>query len=683
MFDYKNYYKTLNVKVLTEYNETLERIKAIKNKTAAGKRKYDDYFHKVSSFILMMADFEIELNDKYFDTNNMDTLIGDNHKFYGDVIGEAYNTSYANPKVCVKKFGFKIGQNLTYLYNEIRQFITYAFEHRAYDMYVWNDIFIRVYNYIDKNRKIDVAKLRQIVISDSLERLELKAELFIRRSFTPEISYYSDVIKECDLNDLRYLFRLGHYISDEEIKLARFINSLPKEKIKEVAHTFTEGFKEGYSRDNKDLGKKESVQIYFHVGNEAIVKEAIKDFDNMGLTSFVRVLPNVEPNKQYPYDHRFDKALHLNRNYARLVEKSFDDTYKRFEQQVNKYGGPAVLEKFGEVPFAPVAKSECLKLNEDQSKIMQEHTANMMGIRNQYLPRSSYSFTIMALPVPEIGEQFEEIFEETCKVNTLDSKLYDKIQKSIIDALDQGQYVHVKGKGDNETDIMVAMQPIENPKKQTNFNNCVADVNIPVGEVFTSPQLTGTNGVLHVEEVFLNDLKYENLKLRFKDGIIESYSCTNFDKENDNLKYIKENLLFPHATLPLGEFAIGTNTTAYVMAEKYGIVQLLPILIVEKMGPHFAVGDTCYSREEDVAVFNPDGKEIMSRENEKSCIRQDDPINAYTNVHTDITLPYDGLEFIVAIKENGDKIEIIRDGRFVLTGTEELNKAFEVEGSKE
>ena len=65
----------------------------------------------------------------------------------------------------------------------------------------------------------------------------------------------------------------------------------------------------------------------------------------------------------------------------------------------------------------------------------------------------------------------------------------------------------------------------------------------------------------------------------------------------------------------------------------------MPILIVEKMGPHFAIGDTCYSWEEDYPVFNPiDGKEIVARENEKSALRKTDIQNAYTNCHTDITM---------------------------------------------
>ena len=204
------------------------------------------------------------------------------------------------------------------------------------------------------------------------------------------------------------------------------------------------------------------------------------------------------------------------------------------------------------------------------------------------------------------------------KINTLDNKLYEKIQQNIIEALDKGEYVRIKGKGENQTDLRVHLHHLDNPEKQTNFENCVADVNIPVGEVFTSPVLQGTDGVLFVSKVFLNGLEYQDLKIRFQDGKIAAYSCRNFQDEEENRKLIKENILYHHDTLPLGEFAIGTNTAAYVMAQKYQIGHLLPILIAEKMGPHFAVGDTCYSWSEDTPVYNPDGREIIARDNEVS-----------------------------------------------------------------
>ena len=79
-----------------------------------------------------------------------------------------------------------------------------------------------------------------------------------------------------------------------------------------------------------------------------------------------------------------------------------------------------------------------------------------------------------------------------------------------------------------------------------------------------------------------------------------------------------------HDTLPMGEFAIGTNTTAYRMARDFDIADKLPILIAEKTGPHFAVGDTCYTYDEDNMTYNPDGKAIIARDNSVSIRRKED-----------------------------------------------------------
>ena len=133
-----------------------------------------------------------------------------------------------------------------------------------------------------------------------------------------------------------------------------------------------------------------------------------------------------------------------------------------------------------------------------------------------------------------------------------------------------------------------------------------------------------------------------------------------------------------HSWLPLGEFAIGTNTTAYAMAKKYQIGSKLPILIAEKTGPHFAVGDTCYSHAEDTAVYNPNGKEIIARDNEKSLLRKEDMSKAYFNCHTDITIPYEELGRIAVVTGDGQEIPLIENGEFVLPGTEILNEPLKI-----
>lgn len=172
-----------------------------------------------------------------------------------------------------------------------------------------------------------------------------------------------------------------------------------------------------------------------------------------------------------------------------------------------------------------------------------EYTNELSQIVNEYIPGDEYSFTIIAYPMPEIGDDYEEIFEQIIRINNLESDVYRPVHQMIIDELDQAEWVHVIGQNGNQTDMKVSMHVLERPETETNFENCLADVNIPLGEVFTSPKLTGTHGVLNVSEVYLNDLKYVDLKLTFEDGKIKTYTCKNFDREEDNVKFVKDNLL--------------------------------------------------------------------------------------------------------------------------------------------
>ena len=79
---------------------------------------------------------------------------------------------------------------------------------------------------------------------------------------------------------------------------------------------------------------------------------------------------------------------------------------------------------------------------------------------------------------------------------------------------------------------------------------------------------------------------------------------------------------------------------------------------------------------EDSPMYNPDGKEVIARENEVSAKRKEDPSKAYFGCHTDITIPYRELQSVAVEKADGTTIPLIEDGRFVLPGTEELNEPF-------
>lgn len=654
------------------------------------KDPYRDFFRRTAAFITQMLQVYDKIQAGWLDSATLEELEANNQAMYQDILPQNYEKSYGNPSYSQAMLGEEMGQLLSFLYTEIRGMIVFVYENRLFDMTVAMELFIQIYNLFEEKTVSakDVQDAIYWYVSDYSDEMVGHR---VREGVDPELNFAANIICDSDLLDPRYLYKFGEYVTENEIRMAKFLSDMPQEKLDAMARTYTEGYRRGFLAANIDLSRKKTVNIRFQLGFEPMVKAAISQFAKMGLApvmyrSAVHTVNKRQhmrigyygavPNPQFDYDHKDDQALYLDHEFVQRKLRVLQVAYEQVKTLAGEHAGPAVIETFGETPFAPVKNPKACALSPHQQKLQVSYDNESGQIVNRYIKGDERSFTIIAYPVAEIGPKFEEIFQETVKINTLDNEQYQKIQQSVIDALDQGVRVHIEGMNGNDTNLTVCLQELENPEKETNFENCVADVNIPVGEVFTSPQLSGTNGVLAVSKVFLRGLEYQDLHIRFQDGMIADYTCSNFESQEDSKNFIKENLLYHHDTLPLGEFAIGTNTTAYVMAKKYNIGHLLPILIAEKTGPHFAVGDTCYSWSEDTATFNPDGKEITAKDNEVSILRKEDLSKAYFGCHTDITIPYDELGAIWVETKEGQQISIIENGKFVLKGTEALNEAF-------
>lgn len=653
-----------------------------------------EYFAAVTKFLLLIEDNRKFLEQDGLKMATLEELQQRNHALYEDILPENYENSFANPAYAVKMLGEKFGALAAFLYTEMRSLIGFTYEGRLEELVIRMELFSEVYAAFvyeqQENHKLPTyAAIREILYWFVSDYADVAAEERVREMVCPENNFAAAILRTADFTDLRYLYAYGEYVGENELKMAEFMNSLQEETIHTMADTYTEGYRIGFEVTGKDLSKKATVDVRYQLGFERMMRRGLENFEKMGLQPVIyraatSILYNpsiykngfysVSPNRQYEFDHKDDKALFLDKMYCSRKLEVMHTAFEKYKKEARGYAGPAVVETFGEKEFEPVNKPESLKMTDEQSALLVENRTQMGQLQRQYIIEEERSFTIIAFPIPEVGDCFEELFRETIQINTLDYKKYQRIQQTIIDALDQADHCEIKGCNGNHTDLKVNLWKLKNPAKETIFENCVADVNIPVGEVFTSPVLEGTNGVLHVTRVFLNGLEYKDLEITFENGKIQNYNCANFATEEENKAFIKENILFRHKTLPLGEFAIGTNTTAYVAAKKLGVESKMPILIAEKMGPHFAVGDTCYSHAEDVKVYNPDGKEIVARDNEVAALRSVNPSKAYFNCHTDITIPYDELAELTAVKKDGDRITIIQNGRFVLPGTEELNE---------
>lgn len=678
------------------YNLAAERIREMREERLLPDC-YADYFSGTAAFAGLLTQEYAFVESGNLLGASLDRLQQHNRALYEDILPEHYDASYANPAYAKAQLGERYGQLLSFVYTELRSSIADVYEQYREGLVIRLELLLEIYGsfrcaFEETKALPEYEELRQIVYWFMSDYSEILMERRNEEQLNPDCDFALRIIMDRDLSDVRYLYAFGEYITENELRTAKYLGGLGDETLQLMADTYTEGYRIGFEVGNKDITGKQVVNIRYSLGFEAMIKKAVVNFEKMGLRPTIyRASPSAffrrgmqrvgyfgaSANKQYEYDHKEDEAIYLDKQLVNRRLEILRGAFEKNKAMAAVHGGPAVVEVFGEKPFSPKSKPEALRLDEVQQRLSLEYASASGELTNRYIKGEERSFTIIAFPVSDIGPQYEEIFQEVIKINTLDYILYRDIQANMIETLNQGVYVEIKGANGNETDMKVALWERCDPEREDLFENCVADVNIPVGEVFTTPRLKGTAGLLHVKRVFLGELEYRDLRILFEDGWTKEYSCANFDSREEGRRYIRDNVMSRHERLPLGEFAIGTNTTAYMAARKYDIADKLPILIAEKMGPHFAVGDTCYSHAEEVRVYNPGGREIIAKDNEVSRLRREDSSKAYFNCHTDITIPYDELGEVTVVTGEGERLPVILNGRFVLPGCEELNRPFE------
>lgn len=664
-----------------------ERIGQIAGREDSCDDAYAAYFAHVAGFLCDVIQTYADRNQ--LQTWSIEQLQEHQEKLYQDILPGHYARSFANPEYAKEVFpDSEAAEILCVLYGDLRSLIGATYEGRLYEIVIFMELFVQVFGLFQEWEDSDTEELRQTIQSFYEDYAEDILSIWMERRMDADRNFAVRILELTEGKEEKGLYLYGAYISETERKMHEYLATLSDEQIEELARPFTTGFYEGFAVNNVSFDGKKTVDIQYMIGFDRVIFAAIKQFRAMGLEPVIYREPDCSlyrktgrrsgfysagANKQFVYDHQYDDAVYYTKSFVEKKLQAQRSAWESIRDLTAGYAGPAIVEVFGEKDFAPEAKKAAPGYNHRQQKYFLHYQTRAGQIGEEYLPGNSYSFTIISYPVPDIGGDFPEIFQETARVNTLPVDVYRQIQQHLIDALDSGEFVHIQGSGKNRTCLDIKLRRLEHPDTQTQFENCLADVNIPLGEVFTSPVLEGTKGVLHVPHVFLNDLEYHDLEIWIEDGMVTDYACANYSSEKENKKFIRDHILYQHDTLPMGEFAIGTNTRAYRMGRNYNIERKLPILIAEKTGPHFALGDTCYSHMEDVVTRNPDGKEIVAKDNSHSALRKTEPEKAYFNCHTDITIPYDELGCLQVIHADGTSVDIIRDGRFVLSGTEELN----------
>ena len=415
---------------------------------------YRGYFEQMANYLLLEHSVAEEAISGEFPI--MTAAQGEqlNQRLYDDVQEPGYEESYANPAYACSRMGIEYGQILSMLDAKFHSIAPHCAEGNLTYICLYAELFVELYNCFEDIDNLSVKELKSIIYSFMHDYTEVFNQDAIERLVTTRDDYYKELVMHADLSDASYLFKYAMCIGTDEMKSYEFLNTFSDEQMQEMADTFTEGYRIGFATTGKDITKKSIAEIRYPIGFERMVRFAVNNFKKIGLDSILRPF-SVSLNKQYTYDHREDRGLWLDKA---LIERGLEverSVWEKLKAQAPAYGGPAVIDIFGTKPFSPEQKDACVKFTEKQQKLSVYQRSESSQLINKYIRGEERSFTIIAYPVPSIGEQFEEIFAETVKINTLDYALYRDMQQKIIDVLDTADMVHIQGTNGNRTDLYV------------------------------------------------------------------------------------------------------------------------------------------------------------------------------------------------------------------------------------
>lgn len=254
------------------YTLSIERIRKIETEKTVGE-KFQGFFSKVAGFLLEIDRVNQLLENGGWKDLSFEEMQRENKKLYEDVLPENYGKSYANPDYAVEMLGEEYGKILSFLYTEMRGEIAYVFERKQLYLTICNELFIEMYNCFE-GEEPSYESLKEIVYWYASDY----ADVFMADRIVDQIDWEKDfatrIIMDSNLEDLRYLYSYGEYVSENERRTAEHMNELPEETICKMADTYTEGYRMCFVNGRKDLSKKGSVNVRYTLGFERVVRKA-------------------------------------------------------------------------------------------------------------------------------------------------------------------------------------------------------------------------------------------------------------------------------------------------------------------------------------------------------------------------------------------------------------------------
>ncbi|HOO26835.1 MAG TPA: leucyl aminopeptidase, partial [Lachnospiraceae bacterium] len=252
------------------YQLSIDRIREILEEETV-KEPFLSCFKKTASFFILLETVSELEEDGSLCKLSIEKLRDLNDRLYEDILPGNYEGSCANPtymeKLC-KQYGCskKYGQYFSFLYTEIRGLIPEAFEGHRDIMTLYQELFVEIYDLFVfaqadalvtesdgmKQNLPKLEELHQSIYWFESDNCDILVPKRLDEQLDPKCDFAAGLVMNSDLEDLRYLYLFGEYITENECRIAAYLNGMPKEQIDAMASTYTEGYRIGFVKGNKD-----------------------------------------------------------------------------------------------------------------------------------------------------------------------------------------------------------------------------------------------------------------------------------------------------------------------------------------------------------------------------------------------------------------------------------------------
>ena len=157
---YKELYKESNELAKERFVLVRERVAEIEEKPET-EEKYKEYFRQTAQLLQKQAAVYDLWADDAIQKQSLKEAERCNQALYKDILGEAYQTSYANPDYAVEQLGEEFGQLLCAYLAYIRRETGAAFRGDLMQLTIQMELFVEIYNRFEAGEEKDGSIFKQ------------------------------------------------------------------------------------------------------------------------------------------------------------------------------------------------------------------------------------------------------------------------------------------------------------------------------------------------------------------------------------------------------------------------------------------------------------------------------------------------------------------------------------------